>query len=40
MLVPLTSSMYVVGELSSTKKVLVDVGTGYYVEKKVPDAIS
>ncbi len=38
MLVPLTSSMYIAGELASTKSVLVDVGTGYFVQKKIPDA--
>ncbi|GBN37653.1 Prefoldin subunit 5 [Araneus ventricosus] len=31
--------MYVPGELDETKKVLIDVGTGYYVEKEIPDAI-
>ncbi|NWZ97453.1 PFD5 protein, partial [Nesospiza acunhae] len=33
LLVPLTSSMYVPGKLQDTRTVLVDVGTGYYVEK-------
>ncbi|OQS04023.1 prefoldin subunit [Thraustotheca clavata] len=37
-LVPLTSSMFVPGKLSNVKSVLVDVGTGYFVEKNVPDA--
>ena len=32
-LVPLTSSLYVPGNLKDAGKVLVDVGTGYYVEK-------
>jgi hypothetical protein len=32
-LVPLTSSLYVRGKLSSPDKVIVDVGTGFYVEK-------
>lgn len=32
-LVPLTSSLYVKGRLADREKVLVDVGTGYYVEK-------
>jgi prefoldin alpha subunit len=32
-LVPLTSSLYVKGRLTDREKVLVDVGTGYYVEK-------
>jgi prefoldin alpha subunit len=37
-LVPLTGSMYVPGQLSNAEKVLVDVGTGYYVEKDVESA--
>ncbi|KAF2401172.1 Prefoldin alpha subunit [Trichodelitschia bisporula] len=32
-LVPLTSSLYVPGKLADTEKVIVDVGTGFYVEK-------
>lgn len=32
-LVPLTSSLYVKGTLADREKVLVDVGTGFYVEK-------
>ncbi|KAL9101488.1 MAG: hypothetical protein Q9163_003259 [Psora crenata] len=32
-LVPLTSSLYVSGKLASADTVLVDVGTGFYVEK-------
>ena len=36
--IPLTPSMYVPGQLSDVSKVLVDVGTGYYVEKSVPEA--
>lgn len=39
-LVPLTTSLYVPGKLADTSKVLVDVGTGFYVEKSVPDAKS
>ncbi|EQC38052.1 prefoldin, alpha subunit [Saprolegnia diclina VS20] len=39
-LVPLTSSMFVPGKLSNVKSVLVDVGTGYFVEKNVDDAKS
>ncbi|KAF7206964.1 prefoldin subunit 5 [Nothobranchius furzeri] len=38
LLVPLTSSMYVPGTLSDVEHVLVDVGTGYYVEKNVEDS--
>ncbi|NP_001290723.1 prefoldin subunit 5 [Esox lucius] len=37
LLVPLTSSMYVPGTLNDVEHVLVDVGTGYYVEKNVND---
>ncbi|KAJ8359017.1 hypothetical protein SKAU_G00155420 [Synaphobranchus kaupii] len=37
LLVPLTSSMYVPGTLSDVEHVLVDVGTGYYVEKNVEE---
>ena len=33
LLVPLTTSLYVPGTLASKDKVVVDVGTGYYVEK-------
>jgi prefoldin alpha subunit len=32
-LVPLTSSLYVPGTLADTNNVIVDVGTGFYVEK-------
>jgi hypothetical protein len=32
-LVPLTPSLYVPGKLAATDTVLVDVGTGFYVEK-------
>ena len=32
-LVPLTGSMYVPGQLANPDKVVVDIGTGYYVEK-------
>ncbi|KAF9167093.1 subunit of tubulin prefoldin [Actinomortierella ambigua] len=38
-LVPLTSSLYVPGKLANVEKVVVDVGTGYYVEKTREDAI-
>ncbi|KAG8092048.1 hypothetical protein GUJ93_ZPchr0012g22071 [Zizania palustris] len=33
MLVPLTASLYVPGTLDDAEKVLVDVGTGYFIEK-------
>lgn len=32
MLVPLTASLYVPGKLDNSSKVLVDIGTGYFVE--------
>ena len=32
-LVPLTESLYVYAELTDPSKILVDIGTGYYVEK-------
>ncbi|KAF9997676.1 subunit of tubulin prefoldin [Modicella reniformis] len=38
-LVPLTSSLYVPGKLTNVEKVIVDIGTGYYVEKTVEDAV-
>ncbi|KAI1821089.1 prefoldin [Xylaria intraflava] len=37
-LVPLTNSLYVGGTLSSATHVLVDVGTGFYVEKNLKSA--
>jgi len=37
-MVPLTSSMYIPGTLSNINSVLVDVGTGYFVEKPIDDA--
>ncbi|GJM84884.1 hypothetical protein PR202_ga00596 [Eleusine coracana subsp. coracana] len=32
-LVPLTASLYVPGSLDDAEKVLIDVGTGYFIEK-------
>lgn len=32
-LIPLTSSLYVPGRLKDAENVIVDVGTGYFVEK-------
>ncbi|XP_022141646.1 probable prefoldin subunit 5 [Momordica charantia] len=37
MLVPLTASLYVAGRLDDANKVLVDVGTGYFVEKTMAE---
>ncbi len=38
MLVPITSSLFVPGETAPLDNVLVDVGTGYYIEKSIPQA--
>lgn len=37
-LIPLTPSLYVPGKLSDPSRVIVDVGTGYYVEKSADAA--
>jgi prefoldin alpha subunit len=37
-LVPLTESLYVPAKLATAESVLVDVGTGYYVEKSAAGA--
>ncbi|KAF3182344.1 subunit of tubulin prefoldin [Orbilia oligospora] len=39
-LIPLTQSLYVPGKLEDPGNVLVDVGTGYYVEKTTEKAIA
>ena len=38
-LVPLTQSLYVPGTLADREKVVVDVGTGFFVEKSTDDAV-
>ncbi|BFG17461.1 hypothetical protein CerSpe_037350 [Prunus speciosa] len=38
MLVPLTASLYVPGTLHDAHQVLVDVGTGYFIENTMPQA--
>lgn len=38
LLVPLTSSLYVPGRLTSSSHVLIDIGTGFFVEKTTEDA--
>lgn len=38
MLVPLNGSLYAPGSIASAEKVLVELGTGYFCEKNVPDA--
>ncbi|KAJ8506246.1 hypothetical protein OPV22_007132 [Ensete ventricosum] len=37
LLVPLTASLYVPGTLDDSEKVLVDVGTGYFIEKTMAE---
>ena len=37
-MVPLTSSLYVPGTLGDDKKVLLEVGAGYFIEKDLPGA--
>ncbi|KAA6410965.1 MAG: alpha subunit [Lasallia pustulata] len=39
-LVPLTTSLYVPGRLADSERVIVDVGTGFYVEKSTVDAVT
>ncbi|KAG6836977.1 hypothetical protein H0H93_016930 [Arthromyces matolae] len=38
-LVPLTNSLYVPGKLTDPDRVIVDIGTGYYIEKTRPQAL-
>jgi len=38
LLVPMTSSLYLPGKVSEKDKYLVDIGTGYFVEKNAKDA--
>ncbi|KAL6134183.1 hypothetical protein ACLB2K_066416 [Fragaria x ananassa] len=38
MLVPITASLYVPGTLQDPDQVLVDVGTGYFIKKNMPQA--
>lgn len=33
LIVPLTSSLYITGQVGDVTKVMVDVGTGYFIEK-------
>ena len=37
-MIPLTSSLYVQGTIACNQRVMVDVGTGYYIEKSIPAA--
>ncbi|NEU35397.1 prefoldin subunit alpha, partial [bacterium LRH843] len=38
-LVPLTGSMYVYGNIADSNNVLIDVGAAYYVQKDVSSAV-
>eukprot|EP00042_Codosiga_hollandica_P018842 m.56584 g.56584 ORF g.56584 m.56584 type:complete len:157 (-) comp48954_c0_seq3:121-591(-) len=38
-LVPMTGSLYVTGTLAAVDKVTIDIGTGYFMEKTIPEAI-
>lgn len=38
LMVPITTSVYVHAESSVNDKVLVDIGTGYFIEKSLKDA--
>jgi len=38
-MVPMTSSLYVHGKLKDTDTLLIDIGTGYYVEKNRAESI-
>jgi prefoldin alpha subunit len=38
MMVPLTSSLYIAGEVKDTQHVTIDVGTGYYIKHTIPRA--
>ncbi len=37
-MIPLTESLYVPGKIKDPSKVMVDLGTGFYVEKTTKDA--
>jgi hypothetical protein len=37
-MVPLTQSMFVPGVLEDVERVVIDIGTGYFVEKTITDA--
>jgi prefoldin alpha subunit len=38
LLIPLTSSLYAPGKIQNPKKVIVELGTGYFIEKTIPEA--
>ncbi|XP_075223734.1 putative prefoldin subunit 5 isoform X6 [Lycorma delicatula] len=37
-MVPLTGSMYVPGTIADSENVIIDVGTGYYLQKDIDGA--
>ena len=39
-MIPLTESLYVPGTIQDPTRVLVDLGTGFYAEKNVKDAVA
>jgi len=39
MLVPLTQSVYVAGELADTDRILLDIGTGYFAQKSLDGGV-
>lgn len=39
LLIPASASLYIPGKIKDNKKFMVDIGTGYYVEKDAKDAI-
>lgn len=38
LLIPLNSSLYVPGVVNDKNKVIVELGTGYFAEKTIPEA--
>lgn len=40
LLIPASASLYIPGQIKDNRKFMVDVGTGYYVEKDAKDAIA
>ncbi|CAK9082085.1 Prefoldin subunit 5 (EIG-1) (Myc modulator 1) (c-Myc-binding protein Mm-1) [Durusdinium trenchii] len=39
LLVPMTGSLYAPGALTNTTHVTIEIGTGFFVKKKIPDAM-
>ncbi len=38
LMIPLSSSLYAPGTITNPSKVIVELGTGYFCEKSIPDA--